>query len=359
MTELAADVDQVVAAAAMIGGISYFHEFAFDLLAENERILASTFDGGDRGAPGRAGSQRIVVLSSSMVFESTTVFPTPEGAERTSPPPISTYGFQKLASEYFARGAWEQYQLPVHDPAAVQLRGDRRAAGGPRHRRHERQREARAVARGPGPRAQGAQGPGPAAHPGRRVAGPALHVRRRPRPRDPARDGVRRRRSTTTSTSRPRRRRPCSSSRRRSGPRSTATAGRSATVSDPPFEHDVQLRVPDVRKAREVLGVRGDDLARRDARRGHPLDPRRAGGRPPVTAAAPGALDRRPRVQGGRGGRSRAPGARRGGRDAARDPRRLRLRRGPDGAGHRAAARGRCRRSAACATTSAAACSTR
>ena len=31
--ELAADCDQVVAAAAMIGGISYFHEFAFDLLA--------------------------------------------------------------------------------------------------------------------------------------------------------------------------------------------------------------------------------------------------------------------------------------------------------------------------------------
>ena len=44
VTKLAADCDQVVAAAAMIGGISYFHEFAFDLLAENERILASTFD---------------------------------------------------------------------------------------------------------------------------------------------------------------------------------------------------------------------------------------------------------------------------------------------------------------------------
>ena len=25
-------------------------------------------------------------------------------------------------------------------------------------------------------------------------------------------------------------------------------------VTDPPFEHDVQLRVPDVRKARDVLG---------------------------------------------------------------------------------------------------------
>ena len=28
------------------------------------------------------------------------------------PPPLSTYGFQKLACEYFAKGAWEQYKLP-------------------------------------------------------------------------------------------------------------------------------------------------------------------------------------------------------------------------------------------------------
>src|SRR5258705_9767287 len=104
MTELASECDQVVAAAAMIGGISYFHEFAYDLLAENERILAATFDAAI--AARRDGHlERIVVLSSSMVFESTDQFPTPEGAERTSPPPISTYGFQKLASEYFANGA--------------------------------------------------------------------------------------------------------------------------------------------------------------------------------------------------------------------------------------------------------------
>src|SRR3954467_8924364 len=45
LTKLAEDCDQVVAAAAMIGGISYFHQYAYDLLAENERILASTFDG--------------------------------------------------------------------------------------------------------------------------------------------------------------------------------------------------------------------------------------------------------------------------------------------------------------------------
>jgi len=111
LRELAADVDQVVASAAMIGGISYFHEFAYDLMAENERILASTFDAAI--AAHRDGRlQRIVVMSSSMVYESATVFPTPEGAQLSSPPPVSTYGFQKLASEYFAKGAWEQYQLP-------------------------------------------------------------------------------------------------------------------------------------------------------------------------------------------------------------------------------------------------------
>jgi nucleoside-diphosphate-sugar epimerase len=110
-TRLTADVDQVVAGAAMIGGISYFHEFAYDLIAENERILAATFDAAI--AAHRHGSlKRIVVLSSSMVYESATVFPTPEGAQLTSPPPVSTYGFQKLASEFFAKGAHEQYGLP-------------------------------------------------------------------------------------------------------------------------------------------------------------------------------------------------------------------------------------------------------
>jgi nucleoside-diphosphate-sugar epimerase len=111
MTDLAADCHQVVAAAAMIGGISYFHEFAYDLLAENERILAATFDAAI--AAHKSGHlERVTVISSSMVYESATVFPTPEGAEKTSPPPISTYGFQKLASEYFAAGAFEQFKLP-------------------------------------------------------------------------------------------------------------------------------------------------------------------------------------------------------------------------------------------------------
>ena len=111
LRSLAADCDQVIAGAAMIGGISYFHQFAYDLLAENERILAATFDGAIHAfEEGRL--QKVNVISSSMVYESATTFPTPEGAERACPPPLSTYGFQKLASEYFARGAYQQYGLP-------------------------------------------------------------------------------------------------------------------------------------------------------------------------------------------------------------------------------------------------------
>lgn len=111
MKELITDCDQVLAAAAMIGGISYFHEFAYDLLAENERIIAATFDAAIWAFKNRR-LKKINVLSSSMVFESATQFPTPEGAERKSPPPLSTYGFQKLACEYFTQGAYEQYKLP-------------------------------------------------------------------------------------------------------------------------------------------------------------------------------------------------------------------------------------------------------
>jgi UDP-glucose 4-epimerase len=111
MAELAADCDQIVAGAAMIGGISYFHRYAYDLLAENERITASTFDGAI--AAFKAGRlQKVNVLSSSMVFESAATFPTPEGEVAKAPPPVSSYGFQKLAVEYFARAAHQQYDLP-------------------------------------------------------------------------------------------------------------------------------------------------------------------------------------------------------------------------------------------------------
>jgi UDP-glucose 4-epimerase len=111
MVELLADCDHFIAGAALIGGISYFHTYAYDLLATNERIIASSCDAAIKAH--QAGRlQKVTYLSSSMVFESTTHWPSAEGDERKIPPPLSSYGFQKLAVEYFAHAAWDQYQLP-------------------------------------------------------------------------------------------------------------------------------------------------------------------------------------------------------------------------------------------------------
>jgi UDP-glucose 4-epimerase len=111
MTRLLSDCDHFIAGAAMIGGISYFHTYAYDLLATNERIIASSCDAAIKAhRDGRL--KKVTYLSSSMVFESTSDWPSYEGQQREIPPPLSSYGFQKLAVEYFAQAAWDQYQLP-------------------------------------------------------------------------------------------------------------------------------------------------------------------------------------------------------------------------------------------------------
>ena len=111
LTEQLSGCDHFIAGAAMIGGISYFHTYAYDLLATNERIMAASCDAAI--AAHRAGTlQKVTYISSSMVFESATSWPSVEGSERQIAPPLSSYGFQKLAVEYYARAAWDQYQLP-------------------------------------------------------------------------------------------------------------------------------------------------------------------------------------------------------------------------------------------------------
>ena len=333
VAELAADCDQVVAAAAMIGGISYFHEFAYDLLAENERILASTFDAAI--AAHRDGHlERIIVVSSSMVYESSTVFPTPEGAQLTSPPPISTYGFQKLASEYFAKGAWEQYKLPytIVRPFNCVGIGERRAlrdtdimSGNVKlalshvvpdlvHKILKGQDPLHIL--GAGDQVRHYTYGGDLAH-GIRLA-----------MESPAAVNDDFNLSTAASTT--------VLELAEAIWHKIHTDGRPFHyVSDAPFEHDVQLRVPGRPQGARGPRLRGDDDARPDARRGHPVDPGGVGGRAPVMDGA-GAVGRHAGLQGGRGGRAGPAGADRGGHVAARDPRRLRLRRGPDGPGHRA-----------------------
>lgn len=131
MRRLMGDVDHVIAGAALIGGITYFHKYAYDLLAQNERIIASTCDAAIAVRREGGPLQKVTYLSSSMVFESTDRWPSAEGDQRLVPPPRSSYGFQKLAVEYFAQAAWDQYQLPftILRPFNCVGIGERRALG--------------------------------------------------------------------------------------------------------------------------------------------------------------------------------------------------------------------------------------
>ena len=252
LTKLASECDHVVAGAAMIGGISYFHEFAYDLLAENERIIASTFDAAISAH--RLGRlQRITVISSSMVFEAAAIFPTPEGAQLKSPPPRSTYGFQKLATEYFARGAHEQYSLPytILRPFNCVGIGERRAL-----RDHDVMSGNVKLAMShvvPDLCQKVLKGQDPL-----HILGDGGQVRHYTYGADLAR-GIRLAMESeravnedfNLSTARSTTVRELAELiwRKVHGP------GRPLNlVADQPYEHDVQMRVPDVRKAREVLG---------------------------------------------------------------------------------------------------------
>jgi UDP-glucose 4-epimerase len=109
---LVQESDYVIAGAALIGGISYFNAYPYDILAQNEKIIANTCDAAIKAWQSGLKLKRVVYLSSSMVYESTDTWPSVEGDQLKVPPPKSSYGFQKLAVEYFAKAAFDQYQLP-------------------------------------------------------------------------------------------------------------------------------------------------------------------------------------------------------------------------------------------------------
>ena len=100
------DVDVCFHLAARIGGIGYFHRYPAEILDENNLMLSTVFRRAtDLGT-------KIVYVSSSMVFERATEFPTPEEALDRSPPPFSAYGFSKLVGEWYCRAFHEQYGTP-------------------------------------------------------------------------------------------------------------------------------------------------------------------------------------------------------------------------------------------------------
>jgi UDP-glucose 4-epimerase len=132
LTNLLEGCQHFIAGAALIGGISYFHTFPYALLATNERLTAAACDAAIRAFSGGA-LRRATYISSSMVFESATSWPSAEGQELEVPPPRSSYGFQKLAVEYFARAAYEQHGLPytIVRPFNCVGVGEMRAQGAP------------------------------------------------------------------------------------------------------------------------------------------------------------------------------------------------------------------------------------
>src|SRR3954463_7880334 len=98
---------RVIPLAAIVGGIGNFHRLPYTLLEMNTGLYNAVF----RGALD-AGAQRLVYVSSSMVFERATEFPTTEEHIAHTPIPQSAYGFSKLAGEVYCRALHDEFGVP-------------------------------------------------------------------------------------------------------------------------------------------------------------------------------------------------------------------------------------------------------
>jgi nucleoside-diphosphate-sugar epimerase len=96
----------VIHLAAIVGGIANFHKLPFTLTEVNNALTGAIVH-----AAVEQDVARFTYVSSSMVFERATEFPTPESHLDSCPPPRSAYGFSKLAGEVYARAAHDQHGL--------------------------------------------------------------------------------------------------------------------------------------------------------------------------------------------------------------------------------------------------------
>ena len=103
----AADCTHVIHLAAIVGGIANFHKLPHTLLEVNNGLFNTVF----RAALERR-VERLVYVSSSMVFERATEFPTTEAHIRDTGIPDSAYGFSKLAGEVYCRALADEHGLP-------------------------------------------------------------------------------------------------------------------------------------------------------------------------------------------------------------------------------------------------------
>jgi UDP-glucose 4-epimerase len=86
--------DAWIVAAATLGGISYFHDHAFDMIAYNNLLMSKILMSAREQKP-----KKVVYLSSSMVYENVEHFPSKEEYTEQYPAPSSSYGFAKLSGE--------------------------------------------------------------------------------------------------------------------------------------------------------------------------------------------------------------------------------------------------------------------
>jgi nucleoside-diphosphate-sugar epimerase len=97
----------VIHLAAIVGGIANFHKLPHTLTAVNSALYDAVIQ-----AALDCEVERFTYVSSSMVFERATQYPTTEEHVWDVPMPRSAYGFSKLAGEVWCRAAHAEHGLP-------------------------------------------------------------------------------------------------------------------------------------------------------------------------------------------------------------------------------------------------------
>jgi UDP-glucose 4-epimerase len=97
----------VIHLAAIVGGIANFHRLPHTLTEVNNALHNAVVR-----AALEEQVERFTYVSSSMVFERATEYPTTESHLPDCPVPLSAYGFSKLTGEVYCRAAHEEHGLP-------------------------------------------------------------------------------------------------------------------------------------------------------------------------------------------------------------------------------------------------------
>jgi UDP-glucose 4-epimerase len=97
----------VIHLAAIVGGIGNFHKLPHTLTEVNNAL----YNGVIRAALDH-DVERFVYVSSSMVFERATEYPTTEAHIKDTPIPQSAYGFSKLTGEVYVKAAHDEHGFP-------------------------------------------------------------------------------------------------------------------------------------------------------------------------------------------------------------------------------------------------------